>query len=113
MNAARAAGALPPAAAPQPPARKARRLNRRSLLRRDGFTEHGLAAPGPGRLSVTLRARGTIAKGARRVRRVGTYSVGCRLNRSGAGGCGAPGAPRFRPAIGDPVKRFAWVRLVE
>jgi subtilisin family serine protease len=111
LSAARALAVAPAAAA------KARRLKRRSLLRRGGFTERGLVAPGPGRLTVALRANGTIAKGARRVARAGTYSVRCRLTRSGRKRLRrvkrATLVLRFRPPSGAAVTSRVAVRLVE
>ena len=114
LNAARALGTAPPAAAPpqvalDPLAALARRLTRRSLLRRGGFTARGLTVPGPGRLTLSLKARGTIAEGGRRVPRAGTYTVRCRLTRGGRKRLRrakrATLVLRFRPAIGAPVVR--------
>jgi subtilisin family serine protease len=85
LNAARALGVAtapaPPAAAPPDPlAAIAKRLTRRSLLRRGGFVARGLTAPGPGRATVTLRG---LAKGKRRVVHAGGYAVKVRLTRAG------------------------------
>jgi Subtilase family len=121
LNAARALAAAPPAAPPPPAADPlaaiARRLTRRSLLRRGGFTARGLAVPGPGRLTLSLRARGTLAKGSRRVPHAGTYTVRCKLTRAGRRRLRrtkrATLVLRFRPASGSPVTRRVAVRLME
>jgi subtilisin family serine protease len=119
LNAARAVGvtaapALPAAAPPDPLRAIAKRLTRRSLLRRGGFVARGLTAPVPGRATLKLRGLG---KGTRQVTHAGPYTVKVRLTRGGrkwlrrSRRLRTALVLRFVPAGGTPEVRRARVTM--
>jgi hypothetical protein len=89
---------------------------KRLRLRRGGFTVRGLAVTAPGRLTVELRGRRLLAKGARTVS-AGRWSVRARLTRRGRKSLRhrrrvkAVLVVRFAPQLGAPVQREANVIL--